>query len=210
MGSTGDKEWLPTKEAMQVAGFVNKKTFLKCIRARRIKPLRGRRNLLCYSRAKMLELARDREAAEKRKLMGRNGRLDPLNAPPTSGEIEAQVFDLFDSKTEPADVVKMMKLPASIVDHLFEQWWKMRQRGQAWLRPEEIPPPPAGAPLPPVPSFEPVPSFVPGTVTGGTTIATAHEPSQTREALAAARKALADAKTNEAALAAATAKAPAT
>lgn len=174
------REWLPTPEALKLAGFRNHVTFLRVVRARKIKSRTGPANSKLYSRATMLELARDRQAAELRRARA-NGRCgDPLTDPKTSGEIEAEVFALFDKKTEPADVVIQLKLPSAYVDDLFERWWRMRQRGQAWLRPA---PPPEGLPLPPVPprAEEPAAIIVP--------TVTPRIQSETRDVLSCARAA---------------------
>ena len=166
----GEREWVRADEAMKLAGFVNRTTFLKAIRARRIPVKIGIRNRKFYSRAKMLELAREREAAEIRRarMNGRKG--DPLTDPLTSGAIEAQVFKLFEARTSLVDVVQQLELPAAIVDHLFETWWRMRQRGQAWLNPQPAPQAsPLMMPAPLDPSMAPV-SFAPAgtTLTGAT------------------------------------------
>ncbi len=139
-----EPEWLPTEKALKLAGFVNRVTFLKVIRARKIESRRGRKNQKLYSRAKMLELARDREAAEKR----RSPKQDPLNDPLRSGDIHAAAMEMLDNGASPVDVVKQLKIPVELAEDLFTMWVRLN-RMNAEVRNPQIAvqaPPVASAP----------------------------------------------------------------
>jgi hypothetical protein len=116
---------------MKLAGFINRTTFLKYTKARHIVPKRGRRNLKFYSRAKMLELARDRAAAEERRHAP--VKRDPLGDPLARGAMHARVFALFREKVPLYEVVERLQIEAEIVEQLFKQWWKLGAMTQAWL-----------------------------------------------------------------------------
>ena len=139
---------MPTKEAIRIAGFHNHVTFLKVIRARKIEARRGRKNQKVYSRAKMLELARDREAAEKR----RAPKQDPLNEPLRSGDIHAAAFEMLDGGASPVEVVRQLKIPAELAEELFKSWVKLNQMNLQVREPQLTPPPVTAAPLPLVPA----------------------------------------------------------
>jgi hypothetical protein len=128
-----EPEWLPTEKALRLAGFNNRVTFLKVVRARKIEARRGRRNQKLYSRGKMMELRRDRDAAEKR----RSPRQDPLSDPLRSGDIHAAALELLDNGASPVDVVKQLKIPVELAEDLFTMWVRLNRMNAEVRNPQQ-------------------------------------------------------------------------